>query len=162
LGVDELGEAGHGGVVARVDLERHCPRARPKAGKEHDRFRSYGSTTADGILALLASGHAATGDRGIAAQHWLVSRHRDLDVPGFTGGPAYRRWPKGLAYYYAATSTRAFHELGIDPGAVVADTLANTQRADGSWANAENVVKEDDPLIATPFAVRALAAGVRR
>jgi hypothetical protein len=32
------------------------------------------------------------------------------------------------------------------------------QRADGSWANAENLVKEDDPLIASAFAVRALIA----
>jgi hypothetical protein len=30
------------------------------------------------------------------------------------------------------------------------------QRGDGSWANPENLVKEDDPLIATAFALRAL------
>jgi hypothetical protein len=28
-------------------------------------------------------------------------------------------------------------------------TLKRTQRADGFWANQENLVKEDDPLIAT-------------
>jgi hypothetical protein len=32
------------------------------------------------------------------------------------------------------------------------------QREDGSWANPEKLVKEDDPLIATAFAVRALTA----
>ena len=36
--------------------------------------------------------------------------------------------------------------------------LERTQRRDGYWVNAENLVKEDDPLIATPFAVRALVA----
>jgi len=80
-----------------------------------------------------------------------------MDVPGFTG-PAYRRWPRGLAFYYAAASSQAFHALHLDTGAGVADSLRRMQRADGSWANAENLVKEDDPLIATAFAVRALLA----
>jgi hypothetical protein len=38
----------------------------------------------------------------------------------------------------------------------VADSLKRSQRRDGSWVNPENLVKEDDPLIATAFAVRAL------
>ena len=41
-------------------------------------------------------------------------------------------------------------------GRDVAEKLKRTQRADGSWVNPENLVKEDDPLIATPFAIRAL------
>jgi hypothetical protein len=36
--------------------------------------------------------------------------------------------------------------------------LRSTQQSDGSWINPENLVKEDDPLIATPFAVRALVS----
>jgi hypothetical protein len=40
--------------------------------------------------------------------------------------------------------------------------LTQTQRADGSWANQENLVKEDDPLIATAFAIRALVASGTR
>ena len=39
--------------------------------------------------------------------------------------------------------------------------MIKTQRPDGSWANPENLVKEDDPLIATPLAVRALVASSR-
>jgi hypothetical protein len=46
--------------------------------------------------------------------------------------------------------------LGVDPGPGVTDALKRTQRADGAWANPEKLVKEDDPLIATAFAVRAL------
>ena len=45
---------------------------------------------------------------------------------------------------------------GIDPGSSVTEALKRTQRVDGSWANPEKLVKEDDPLIATVFAVRAL------
>jgi hypothetical protein len=39
--------------------------------------------------------------------------------------------------------------------------LRRTQKGNGSWANPENLVKEDDPLIATPFAIRALLKPAR-
>jgi hypothetical protein len=77
-------------------------------------------------------------------------------VPGFVG-EAYHRRPGGLAFYYSAASTQAFRALRIESGTGVADGLRRTQRSDGSWANPENLVKEDDPLIATGLAVRALA-----
>jgi hypothetical protein len=79
-----------------------------------------------------------------------------MQVPGFTGD-AYQRWPRGLAFYYSSASTQAFRALNTVAGPGIAASLARTQRADGSWANSENLVKEDDPLIATAFAVRALA-----
>ena len=127
-----------------------------KAGHDGKHFRSYGTTTADGILALLAAGREASHPRVAAAQRWLLSHHRDMDVPGFVG-EAYQRWPHGLAFYYASASTQAFGALHIDAGSRVTGSLKRTQRADGSWANPENLVKEDDPLIATAFAIRALA-----
>ena len=34
--------------------------------------------------------------------------------------------------------------------------LVKSQRPDGSWANENILVKEDDPLIATVFALNAL------
>jgi len=129
-----------------------------KAGPEGGHFRSYGTTTADGILALLATGHPAAHPRVIAAERWLRGHHCDMAVPGFVG-EAYQRWPQGLAFYYASASARAFRALHVDSGNGVAEGLLRSQRRDGSWANPENLVKEDDPLIATPFAVRALVAG---
>jgi hypothetical protein len=81
-----------------------------------------------------------------------------MRAPGFVG-QAYQRWPGGLAFYYAAASAQAFRALGADAGDGVKQALLRMQRADGSWANRENLVKEDDPPIATGFAVRALAAG---
>lgn len=127
-----------------------------KAGHDGRRFRSYGTTTADGILALLAVGRPAADPRVVAARRWLTARHHNMEVPGFTGEP-YQRWPKGLAFYYAAASTQAFRALQIRTGVV--DDLTRSQRSDGSWSNPENLVKEDDPLVATGFAVRALVAG---
>lgn len=127
-----------------------------KAGRDGDHFRSYGTTTADGILSLIAMGRPLTDSRIRAAHNWLSSHHRDMAVPGFVG-EAYQRWPQGLAFYYAASSTEAFRTLGAVMDPSVAESLKRTQRGDGSWANPENLVKEDDPLIATAFAVRALA-----
>ena len=129
-----------------------------KAGQTGDHYRSYGTTTADGIAALLLTGHPPEQDRVAAARQWLVSHHHDMAVPGFVG-EAFQRWPKGLAFYYSAASAQAFRLLHVDAGNGVAEGLRHTQRRDGSWANPENLVKEDDPLIATPFAVRALIAG---
>jgi hypothetical protein len=127
-----------------------------KAGRDGKHFRSYGTTTADGILALLAAGSEPGDKRVAAARRWLTAHHHDMQVPGFTGD-AYQRWRRGLAFYYSSASTQAFRALNTDAGPGIAASLARTQRADGSWANSENLVKEDDPLIATAFAVRALA-----
>ncbi|HLK68249.1 MAG TPA: prenyltransferase/squalene oxidase repeat-containing protein [Bryobacteraceae bacterium] len=126
-----------------------------KAGHDGQRFRSYGTTTADGILALLATGRGPQDAGVMAARSWLAARHHDMAVPGFIG-EAYQRWPRGLAFYYAAASASAFRALRIDGGKGVEEGLMRTQRGDGSWSNPENLVKEDDPLIATPFALRAL------
>jgi squalene-hopene/tetraprenyl-beta-curcumene cyclase len=127
-----------------------------KAGHDGKRFRSYGTPTADGILALLAVGRPPDDARISAAQRWLAGHHRDMEVPGFTGA-AYERWPRGLSFYYSAASMQVFRSLRVEAGSGVADGLRRTQRPDGSWSNPENLVKEDDPLIATGFAVRALA-----
>jgi hypothetical protein len=127
-----------------------------KAGHDGKRFRSYGTTTADGILASLAAGLPAGDRHVIAAKQWLTSHHRDMEVPGFVGEP-YQRWTRGLAFYYAAASAEALHNASQS----VVEGLKRTQRADGSWANPENLVKEDDPFIATPFAVRALVEGMK-
>jgi len=126
-----------------------------KAGQDGTRFRSYGTTTADGILALLAAGRTKSDGRVAAAGRWLAARHRGIKATGFVG-EAYQRWPGGLAFYYAAASTQAFRTLGIKSGEAVRQALVGIERGDGSWANPENLVKEDDPLIATGLAVRAL------
>ena len=128
-----------------------------KAGRDGARFRSYGTTTADGILALIALGYPPADVHLRAAERWLTTHHRDMAVPGFVG-EVYQRWPRGLAFYYASASAQALQALGLQPSGAIAESLRQMQRADGSWTNPENLVKEDDPLIATPFAIRALVA----
>jgi len=110
---------------------------------------SYGTATADGILSLVAIGARQNDQRLQVARRWLAARHRPGIVPGLTG-EAHRRWAQGLRFYYAAARAEAMPELPPD------SALAGEQRPDGSWVNPEPLVKEDDPLIATGLAVRAL------
>jgi squalene-hopene/tetraprenyl-beta-curcumene cyclase len=113
--------------------------------------RSYGTATADGVLALLAAG--AEPRRVADASAWLVRHHRPDLAPGLVG-EAYRRWPQGLRYYYAAASVRAMGRVDQEQSRL----LRSERRGDGSWSNPEPLVKEDDPLIATGFALRAIGA----
>jgi hypothetical protein len=123
-----------------------------KAGQDGEQYRGYGTATADGILAMRAMGMAAESDRMRTAQRWLAAHDLPDGAPGFTG-PAYQRWTVGLRFYYAAASAEALARTSQ----MLAASLQAAQRGDGSWRNAENLVKEDDPLIATGFAVAALA-----
>jgi hypothetical protein len=102
----------------------------------------YGTATADAYLSLRAAG----GDTTHALQ-WLRANDRPGLSPGFASA-ARRRYAEGLRYYWAAARRQT---LGITTD------LGPLQRPDGSWRNEEPLVKEDDPLIATSFAVTALA-----
>src|SRR6266478_7484783 len=123
-----------------------------KAGQDGPQYRSYGTATADGVLALLAMGTPADSDRVHSARRWLAANDQPDGAPGFIGS-AYRRWTAGLRFYYAAASAEAFG--GVSPK--LAASLEASERSDGGWRNVENLVKEDDPLIATGFAVAALS-----
>jgi squalene-hopene/tetraprenyl-beta-curcumene cyclase len=128
-----------------------------KAGEDGTRFRSYGTTTADGLLGLLAAGVPASDDRVQRAAEWLRVHHSATGAPGFVD-QAHARWTGGLRFYYAAASAEAGRRMGVVQDAELVADLMKTQRADGLWVNADSLVKEDDPLIAAPFALAALLA----
>ena len=118
-----------------------------KAGEASaGKYLSYGSTTADGILAMRACGVTDNDPRMARAQKWLRDHHLYDRVPGFEG-TARETWAHALRFYYAAAISSAMPELTV---------LLPEPRADGSFVNSNNLVKEDDPLIATAFAVRTL------
>ena len=128
-----------------------------KAGERGDGFPSYGTATADGILSMLALGIRPSHPRLVAAKRWLATHHVPDGAAGFTQD-IHECWTRGLRFYYAAAASEALHKLGVEEElALLAQALAREQRKDGSWSNPERLVKEDDPLIATPFAMRALS-----
>lgn len=125
---------------------------------------SYGTATADGLLALLASGCDAADPRVARARAWLESRHRVDLVPGFEDEPP-DGWGVAMVHYYRAASARAFAALdverlpvGRDWRAEMAAALLSEQHPDGSFVNPNVLMKEDDPLIATTLALQALLA----
>lgn len=64
--------------------------------------------------------------------------------------------------YYRAASSRVFEALGGPEGweGELVKAVLDEQREDGSWANPSNLQKEDDPLVATPLALRAVARAI--
>lgn len=123
-----------------------------KAGETASGFASYGTATADGILSQIAAGAP---DARLALRWLRINAHPELPA-GFNNA-ARARYAEGLRYYYADAATRAFRAAGQRREATFIGMLAKAQDADGSWRNAEPLVKEDDPQIATAFAVSALA-----
>jgi squalene-hopene/tetraprenyl-beta-curcumene cyclase len=120
-----------------------------KAGEAGGKYRSYGTTTCDGLIAMRAACRPLD-DRNMdiaRAQEWLKKNHLEERAPGFDIEPARMGWSEGLRFYYAAAITRAMPGLPV--------TLP-PQHEDGSFANTNNLVKEDDPILATAFAVRVL------
>jgi len=123
-----------------------------KAGENGEGFVSYGTATADGILALRASGLPNADPRIRNAIRWLRSHHRSDRAPGFEG-TARQSWGTGLRFYYASVISKAVPDLPVELPA---------QFPDNSFRNANTMVKEDDPLIATTFAVHAMCGTTYR
>lgn len=119
-----------------------------KAGRDEHQWTSYGTAVADGIRSLealdLPSG---------ASRAWLIRNHKRGIVSGFDHHPD-DRWKDGLWYYYVSSAAPF---LESPQRRKLHQELVERQHKDGSWANPEPLVKEDDPLIATPLALRALA-----
>lgn len=125
-------------------------------------FHSYGSTTADGARALQLC-KVRPNDPGLqSARDWLVKHFRADRHPGVYV-PRHERNRDAVYYYYAASASKAFCALavrqagGLDWAAELSAELARRQKDDGSWSNPVELVRENDPLVATANAVLALA-----
>ncbi len=129
-----------------------------KAGCDDGGCAGYGSSTTDGLLAALAMGAQAADPLVAKNLAFLREIHR-LDVnPGIPAGPR-QGFAKAMVGYYRAGSAAVFAQLGGPAGwrGAMIDAVLADQRPDGSWKNAELLQKEDDPIIATGFAIAALA-----
>ena len=133
-----------------------------KAGPQGDGYRSYGTTTADGILSLLAMGVSKEHWKVQTALSWLVEHHRVDRVPGLPEGSR-ALWSEAMIHYYWAASASVFDKTGVirapprhDWRKEMVAAIVARQRTDGSFANDSVLMKEDDPLIATTLALSAL------
>lgn len=129
------------------------------------RYRSYGSMTADGVQALLFCGFPPDHPRIKAGLEWLTANFQIDQCPGFTNEPQ-PPWAEGVIFYYYWSLSRLFNELKVSSietkdGRInwaekIATRLIQSQKPDGSWVNPVGLMKENDPLIATGFALMTL------
>ena len=120
-------------------------------------YRSYATATADGILALLAAGHAPDSEPVQAALVWLRA-HPDWATPAGIPSEGPIAWDRVMHFYHLAVRAEAYDALGeADWHDEVLRILAGQQHDDGHFANPEGAPnKEDDPLLATAMMVEAL------
>lgn len=130
------------------------------AGKEERVvLRSYGSMTYAGLLALAHCRLTREDPRVVSALDW-ASKHWTLDENPGMGD-------QGLYFFYnvVGRSLRAsgVHRIArpaaqdaVDWRAALIAKLASLQQADGSWVNANGRFWENDPVLATSFALIAL------
>ena len=139
-------------------------KAGPIDGRLH-RYRSYGTMTSDGVRALMRLGVPRSDPRVQAAAKWLNENFSADQVPG--DFPKNAELLRASAYYYYVwTVSHALMLLGkeaTDHGQTknwakrLSNAVLSRQRDDGSWSSSYVVMREDDPLVATPLAMAALA-----
>lgn len=122
--------------------------------------RSYGSATADGLRSLKAGGTDPRSEPMRAAISWLENHPSVERVPGFEYGLD-TSWSEGLRYYYWFALAKSLDAMPDKSRAgfarAIVRELTARQSDDGSWQNENARMREDDPLIATTFAVIALS-----
>jgi squalene-hopene/tetraprenyl-beta-curcumene cyclase len=144
----------------------HGDETRNKAGEAgvdaagRVRYVSYGSTTADGLRALVACGLPVGHPRVRAARRWMVDNFSATRHPGRY--PTNREYLRpALYFYYCASAAEALLISGAENWEWASDlalNLLSCQRGDGCWANSAVDVREDDPLVATPLVISALSS----
>jgi squalene-hopene/tetraprenyl-beta-curcumene cyclase len=122
-------------------------------------LRSYGSMTYAGLKSMIFAGVKQDDPRVRAAHHWIEQNYTVAENPGMGAS--------GLFYYYH-TFAKALDAAGDDYVADkdgnlhdwrrdVAEQLASTQKADGSWVNSAKRWLEGDPNLVTAYSLMTLS-----
>jgi len=153
-----------GGFVYAVHRNGATYVGESQAGEDRDRgLRSYGSMTYTGFKSMLYANVKKDDPRVRAAFEWIRKYWRLDSNPNMPAAQS----RQGLYYYYLvfAKALRAWGQAEIaDLRGVrhnwrheLIDALAERQRADGSWVNAdEQRWMEGNPALATCYAVLSL------
>jgi squalene-hopene/tetraprenyl-beta-curcumene cyclase len=143
-----------GGFTYNPVVSDKNPNKTPEGG-----LRSYGAMTYAGLKSFLHAGVDKRDARVQAAVDW-IARHYTLDEhPG--------QGQAGLYYYYH-TFGKAMNALGNDSFVDASkkkhdwrrdlfEALKKRQKPDGSWSNDNKAYQENNPELATAFAVLTLS-----
>ncbi|MBI4613984.1 MAG: terpene cyclase/mutase family protein [Planctomycetes bacterium] len=163
LRCQELGSNG-GFIFNPVDLSNNKA-GPPGADGVRVRVLPYATATTDGLYVLLACGLGPRDSPVAAAIRWLGA-HPSLDAPEGFEAPGPPRWDLGLRFYYWWSAARAMRALEAAGGRAllpwpdwreqISRRVLDLARPDGTWSNPVALSREDDPLVATPFAILTL------
>ncbi len=120
-------------------------------------FRSYATATCDGILGLLAAGFDKDSPPVTDAFQWLLA-HPNWQYPEGIPLDDPDQWHEVMFYYHLAVRSEVYALLDSEVNwrPVVEGLLVSRQQPDGSFSNPMGGPnKEDDPMLATAFAVQA-------
>ncbi len=122
-------------------------------------LRSYGSMSYAGMKSMLYAGLTPEDQRVKAALKWLAMHYTVEENPGLKDA--------GLYYYYQlmakALDTAKMKTFKDDKGvehdwkAEMTEVLLKKQKEDGSWVNSDGKWMENDPNLATGFAILTLS-----
>lgn len=129
-----------------------------KGERSGDSFSGYGSATTDGVLALAACGVPDDDPKIVKALDYLRAVHRVDRNPGVP--PEMGDFATAMRGYYRAGAAQVFRRFGGPPGwqPALGDAVLAEQKPEGFWQNESPLQKENDPIVATSFAILALAA----
>jgi hypothetical protein len=152
---------GDGGFFFHPQQDHEGNKAQWADGDSREKPRSYGTATCDGLL-LLASLDVPLDDPILRSGiKWLVDHPAAGRVPGFEDVPPETGWQQGLLFYYLMSLSQASsllpEEVRFERRQAILKQLLSMQKDDGQWQNESARMREDDPLIATSFAVVALS-----
>ena len=159
------GGAGYGPGMSKSGLVK-----RPDGKYE---VRSYGSMTYALLKCFLFAGAKVDDPRVVAAVGWISKNFTVDRNPGFESTEdAAKKGQQGY-FYYLLTMSRALAEYEKATGKALAVTdaegkardwrrevaakIVSLQKADGSWVNGNERWDEGNPLLASAYAIQALA-----
>jgi hypothetical protein len=173
--------ADDGGFFFHPEQKHHGNKA-GWSDQENQIAKPYGSATADGFRCLSALIDPSVPTQDSAENRklnelvsetagWLEEKHQAEPnvVPGFADADQESSWAYGLKFYFWMSHGKsvvhfpskkyqaAKYQAAIQRQATFKQLIEQLQKQDGRWENPNARMREDDPVIATSFAIIALA-----
>lgn len=121
-------------------------------------FRSYATATCDGLLSMIALGYDLNSTEIKDAKKWLL-QNQDWELPSGVPLDDPSPWAESMRFYNLMALAEVHASLQIlgNWKKNIVHFLAKRQTTDGSFINLDGrLMKEDDPLISTTYAIVAL------
>lgn len=121
-------------------------------------FRSYATATCDGLLSMIALDYDLNSREIKDAKNWLL-QNQDWALPSGVPLDDPSPWAESMKFYNLMALAEVHSSLQISGSwkKNIVHFLAKRQTTDGSFINLDGrLMKEDDPLISTTYAIVAL------